>query len=179
MGDDELEQRRELTIQPPVVPAKTHETIPVGENHANYLVDKITASTWVRDLGRNGKVSAPMKAAIAYSVAATLEEVHASDRRYRVSDLGLLARIATYFSPGLRPVSISISSAAPPSEAHQGARRRAESLENSAGASTPSSSRRCVRRGQSTMHSKQAGRLLRSTGRSRRTAPAYRAWRDY
>ena len=116
MDDDNFERQRELTIQSDV-PAKKSETIAAAENHANYLVDRITSSEWVQGLGKAGKVSTPMKAAIAYAVEATLEEVHASDRQYRVSDLGLLAKIATYFSSGLRPVSISVSSTAPPSDA--------------------------------------------------------------
>ena len=47
--------------------------------------------------------------AIAYAVAATLEELYARDRIYRVADLGLFARIAAYFNPALRP-NINVSS---------------------------------------------------------------------
>ena len=117
MGNKDLE-KRDGAAKTPAVPVKNVEAIPAAENHANYLVDKITASSWIRDLGKNGKIPVAVKAAIAYAVAATLEELHASDRRYRVADLSLFARIATYFSPELRPVSISVSSTSPevPSE---------------------------------------------------------------
>jgi len=83
----------------------------VTQTRVSYVIEDVLASSLMRGLGRDGKLSPSQKAAASIAVAMTFEHVEGQNRQYRAAETSFLVSWLGRVFQGLRPVHINVGSA--------------------------------------------------------------------